>query len=186
MPRSATAKRSEHSEAIKDRAAVMLMLHGNNAPVCRSLQIPESTLYTWVNHPEWNARVARVRQENVTQLDSRLTTVIDEASESILDRIRNGDERPVAVRDEGGAQSYELVRVKLTARDLAIVLGIAFDKRQLVRGINASASRGPAEDRLETLARALQARQIEGQASVQAEQTVNKATAPAIDAHTDT
>jgi hypothetical protein len=146
----------------------MLLVHGVPAVVAKAINVPHTTLSKWQADPAWEERMLRVRQANIARLDAGLTRCLDKALAQVEDRIDYGDERLVSVRDEGGAVSVQPTRVKMSGRDLAVTAGILFDKRQLLRGVSPAGSRGPIEDRLETLARALQSRQVEGQSVVRA------------------
>jgi len=60
------------------------------------------------------------------ELDGALTRIIHESTAQLLDRLRNGD--PVMV-------AGEVRRKPVSARDLALVVAITYDKRALVRHV---------------------------------------------------
>jgi hypothetical protein len=89
--------------------------------------------------------VVELRAEKGAELDGVFTRIIHEATEHLLDRLKHGD--PYVV---GG----EVRRKPVSARDLALVAAITYDKRALSR--NSSPPPGRDEDYLPGLARYLE------------------------------
>ena len=65
-----------------------------------------------------------VRAEKGSELDGAFTRIIHEATDQLLDRLKNGD--PVLV-------AGQMKRKLISARDLALVSAITYDKRTLCR-----------------------------------------------------
>jgi hypothetical protein len=73
-----------------------------------------------------------VRNEKQDELDASYTRVIHKAQEALIDRLEHGDE--VITR------TGERMRKAVTAKDLATIGGIQFDKRQIARNLPTSIS----------------------------------------------
>jgi hypothetical protein len=87
-------------------------------------RIPERTLNDWSMQPWFGTMLAELRAERASELDGTYTRIIDEATGPLLDRLKNGD--PYTV---GG----EVKRKPVSARDLALIAAITYDKRALAR-----------------------------------------------------
>lgn len=110
--------------------------------------------------PFWENVVSRVVKDKNDVLDAELTGIIHKCAEQIQERLTKGDPRV-------NYKTGEIYEVPLDARGLAMVMGILFDKRQLVRGEATSRTETiSADKRLEQLQSAFikfsQATQIEG------------------------
>lgn len=108
-------------------AATLFAALGNVKKVSEMTKIPEKTVFRWTQEEWWMQTITRVRREENATTDKKFTTIVDKALDKLMDRIDNGDmiydiKRGVAVP------------VPVNARDLAIVTGTVFDKRQLLRG----------------------------------------------------
>jgi hypothetical protein len=68
--------------------------------------------------------LAEVRAEKGNELDGAFTRIIHEATDQLMDRLKNGD--PVLV-------AGQIKRKPVSARDLALVSAITYDKRALAR-----------------------------------------------------
>lgn len=115
------------SEEKKIEACTLHAATGNLSNVARLTKIPEGTLRKWKEEEWWMVCQSRIRREKNEEHDKKFTDIVDKALDKIVDRIENGDymydiKRGVAVP------------VPVSARDLSIVAGTIFDKRQLLRG----------------------------------------------------
>lgn len=89
--------------------------------------VPSRTIRKWRQKaPWWKELTRQIRKHKQEELDAQLTSVVMKASGDLLDRLEKGDQ----VLDKTG----DLVTVPLKAMDVAKVLGIAYDKRALLRG----------------------------------------------------
>ena len=86
-----------------------------------------SVIRKWKDEPWFQNVVSRVLKDKNDVLDVALSDVIHSCADLIKERVANGDTR---VNNKTGEQ----YKVPLGATNLAMVLGILFDKRQLVRG----------------------------------------------------
>lgn len=90
--------------------------------------IPRMIIHSWKCHsPWWPIEVAKVRIQEQDKLDAVMTGVIDNTIDQLNDRILKGDWKK-------DTKTGKLERIPLTAKDLVVVAGITFDKRQLIRG----------------------------------------------------
>ena len=119
-----------------------------------------SVIRKWKEEPWFQNVVSRVVKEKNDVLDQKLSDVIHSCADLIKDRLVNGD---IRVNYKNGEQ----FTVPLDARGLAMVMGILFDKRQLIRGEATSRTENISFDRRlenlkETFERFSAATQIEG------------------------
>jgi hypothetical protein len=113
------------------RAAVtQYLLPGNVEAVATAPRIPASTLRDWMSSAWWNTLSVEVRAEKGAELDGALTRIIHEATAQLLDRLQHGDAVLVAGK---------MHRRPVSARDLALVSAITYDKRALARNQSESA-----------------------------------------------
>ena len=91
------------------------------------IEIADSTIRWWATQSSWWPElVKQVRKDKDEEIDALQTNLLHETGEQILDRVRNGDE---VITKDG-----DIVRKKMTGRDLTIVHGTVWDKRALKRG----------------------------------------------------
>ena len=111
----------------KIEAATLHCATGSVTQVAKLTGVPLETIRTWRTEEWWAVCQARVRREQSDELDAKFTKVVDKALEKIVDRIETGD----YVYD---IKKGVAVPIPMSGRDLSIVAGTIFDKRQLVRG----------------------------------------------------
>src|SRR5437762_2423370 len=115
---------SHYSDQQRREAVTCYLLHGNWRRVSELTHIPQRTLNDWSIQPWFATMLAELRAEKDSELAGSYTRIIDVAVEQLLDRLSNGD--PYIV---GG----EVKRKPVSARDLALVAAITYDKRALAR-----------------------------------------------------
>lgn len=133
-----------------DDVADFFILYVSGTPIreaARSVGVNEDTAKAW-RRTDWWTKIETVARMVASQTaDRKLSKVLDSALTKISDRIDKGD--PYTAQGE--------VRFKpVTAKDLAIILGVVYDKRALIRG-EATTLTGEAkseEDRLAELSEA--------------------------------
>jgi len=138
---------SRYSDQQRREAVTLYVLHGNWRRVSELTRIPERTLNDWSIQPWFAIMLAELRAEKGAEFDGALTRVLDEATKQLLDRLQHGD--PYVV-------SGQVKRKPVAAKDLAIIAGVAFDKRQLCRNIAVDEG-GPKVDAVRDLAEKLEA-----------------------------
>jgi transposase-like protein len=119
---------SRYSDEQRREAVAHYVLLGNWRRVAEATGIPQRTLHDWSTQPWFGTLLAEVRAEKAVELDGVYTRIIDKATTELLDRLERGD--PYIV---GG----EVKRKPVSARDLALVAAITFDKRQASRDLPA-------------------------------------------------
>jgi hypothetical protein len=111
----------------KVEAATLWAATRNMKQVAALSKVSLRKLNEWKKEPWWMNVVSRCQKEKNDELDGMLTGVIHRAAEIISERLENGN----IVYD---FRRKEYVRIPVQLRDLTIVQGILFDKRQLLRG----------------------------------------------------
>lgn len=115
-----------HTEETRHKAVLYWFAYRSWGRVSRKLGVPVSTLRAWSRMQWWQDSIAEIREKYQKKLDSQYTHILDKVAESILDRLRNGEERVTA--------SGKVVRVGVGARDLATLLRDVQSNRALIRG----------------------------------------------------
>jgi len=118
---------SKYNNEDKLYAVVTWLLTKNLHRVSNITEIPIDTIRHWKYRAGWwDQAVHAVMAVKNEELDHRLTDMIDNAVDSLQDRLQNGDDH--VLRDG------TIVKKNVSARDLMIILGTTYDKRALMRG----------------------------------------------------
>ena len=130
--------------------ADFFLLYVSGTPIreaARAVGIKEVTAKAWRRTDWWGKIESSARMVASQTADRKLSKVLDLALANLVDRIKIGD--PYTAQGE--------VRFKpVTAKDLAIITGVVYDKRALIRG-EATGIMGEVkteEERLEELSEA--------------------------------
>src|SRR5664279_1514948 len=115
---------SHYSDQQRREAVASYLVLGAWRKVSDATHIPLRTLTDWSIQPWFGTLIAELRAEMGDELDGALSSIIHEGTSQLLDRLKNGDAVLVA---------GEVKRKPVSARDLALVSAIAYDKRALVR-----------------------------------------------------
>ncbi len=114
---------------------------GNISKTAEIHNIPRTTVDGWIKS-DWGVELlVTIRHEKGEEFDANVTKLIDSAFEEAQDRVENGDQKLVKVKrtikhDDGSmevSEDYELKRQPMTGKDLTVVAGISYEKRQLHR-----------------------------------------------------
>jgi hypothetical protein len=140
---------SVYTDEQRREAALQMALHGNAQHVSDLTGIPRRTLSDWTKQDWFQTILAEVRRENALELDARFTRVLDSATAALIYRIKNGDAVLV-----GGVQVHR----PMSGKDLAVVAGIVFDKRDRARAPSFLTSGEPDPNYLSDLADFLRVR----------------------------
>jgi len=137
---------STYTPEQKVNAVMTFVLTGTIKKSAKILGMPQQTLNEWKNKAVWwDDTVAECRKKKQDELDSMYTVLIHDAIEQVSDRVNNGDTKV----DRNGLKTV----VPMTGKDLAIVMAVTFDKRQLLRGEATSRIEKVSEkDRIDRLA----------------------------------
>lgn len=119
-------KRFKHTIEQKTELIAKYIVTGNLAKVCEDLGISYKTAQRWKYQSTWWDQVAKTFRNKINDdLDGKITKVLGKTIEQLEDLVENGEE----IRNKEGS----LLRKKIGARDLAIILGTLYDKRALIR-----------------------------------------------------
>lgn len=113
--------------AEKIREAVAHYLEcGSLAESGRRMGLAESTLVRWRWRPEWHETVQAYERELDAKFAALLRKQFCAATQKAIDRVEQGD---VRVTRDG-----QLIPVPVSARDSALVAGMALDRLRLLQG----------------------------------------------------
>jgi len=125
---------SFYTDEQRREAVAQYVVLGNWRKVAEATGIPQRTLGDWSKQPWFYTLIAEVRAEKGAELDGQLTRIIHKATDQLLDRQDHGDAVLVA---------GEIKRKPVSARDLAMVAAIVYDKRALLRDDPTAIVRAP-------------------------------------------
>ena len=150
MKKALAKKRETYSPDDIRKAAQVYAVVGNFTKVSKQIGVPVTTLLYWRdNKDEWVTTYDKVRIEKRDELDAHFGEVLDMSMQGLADRLTFGDE----FYDARAGKYY---RKKVGARDLAIIAGVTFDKRQLLNNQPTSVkSNVSVEERLKAVAEML-------------------------------
>ena len=114
-------------EEKKIEAATLFAAMGNFKRVAALAKIPEKIVRRWGQEDWWFRILADVKRDESFGMDKKMSTIVDKALDKLVDRIEGGD----YVYD---IRQGKAVPIPMSGRDLSIVTGTVFDKRQLLRG----------------------------------------------------
>jgi hypothetical protein len=155
--------RSKWPAEKKIEVASWFILTGSSRAISKKTGVPAETIRWWRTTAHWWPElVAKLRKEKNEELDGRLSGIIEEAVDGISERIKHGDE--YLDRTTG-----QLIRKKLSGRDLTTMMAIMYDKRALMRGDPTSRTEKSTSDTLDflkqqfaDLSKSIQMRTVEG------------------------
>ena len=134
----------------KDTVADFFLLYVSGTPIreaARACDIKEDCAKAWRRSDWWGRVESAARMVASQTADRKLSKVLDNSLKKLTERIDKGD--PYTAQGQ--------VRFKpVSAKDLAIILGVVYDKRALIRG-EATTLTGEAkteEERLQELSEA--------------------------------
>ena len=93
---------------------------------CGICKVPYSTAKFWKTQPWFKEMVDNIQAEDSTQLDAKLSKIVNKTLEVISDRLEGGD----YILD---SKTGTVKRVPVKMRDAKTVAVDLFDKRQLIR-----------------------------------------------------
>lgn len=111
----------------KIEVATLYVALGSVKKVSELAKVPKTTVERWMSEDWFYQTLQRVRREEGAVTDVKFTKIVDKALDKLMERIDNGD----AVYD---IKRGTVAMLPVSARDLSMVTGIIFDKRQLLRG----------------------------------------------------
>jgi len=111
------------------RAAVMAYLVTGS--IKEAINASNSTRFTvarWMKENWWKQMTAALHSEYAARIDAQFTGIISSSLAEIIDRLENGDASTRWNEERG-----EFERRIVSGRDMAIIMGICYDKRALLR-----------------------------------------------------
>lgn len=111
-------------------AAISYLIEGTAMGVERVTGIPNETVSSWIrgdgSAAEWWPMLLKTAAiERQAQLDAKLTAIVHRALDEVDDRLQNGEH--VVIKGE-------IHKLPIRAKDAAVIAGVAYDKRALLRG----------------------------------------------------
>jgi len=157
---------SQYTDIQRREAAAHYTVLGNITKTADLCGIPARTINDWkLNADWWVDLVAKIRDEQKDEIDANLSRILRKSTAALEDRIDHGDEY---ITKDGSA-----ARKAVSARDLSIVTGVVFDKRQIMRNLPTSIKAESTDARLDQLAQKL--RDLQG-GTVVIDQTAGNST----------
>lgn len=117
--------RSVYSIEQRKQVAATYLSTGSLRKTAEVTGVPLSTVHGWSHSDWWQTTIDNLRTQYRAELEARVTAILFDSLEQAQDRLNYGD---VTVLKDGC-----VVRHAMKARDLALMIGIMFDKRQLLR-----------------------------------------------------
>jgi len=125
----------KYSNEEKVKACAYYNVIGNLRKVSNLIRVPYEAVKKWKQQPWWKIISKAVISAKQEELDIKLSAIIDESTDQLMDRIHNGDHKLTKMG--------QVKRVPMTGRDLAQAgLGVALEKREFLRGGGKAMSRG--------------------------------------------
>lgn len=148
--RDSEAPNSIYPVETKIAAAAMYVVVPSSYKIGAHLGISPDIVRKWYHKPWWHVAVREVRKLKNEELDGTLTDLLEGTVTEIADRVQNGEE---VIDNKTG----KLKRVPMRAKDLATVMGIAYDKRAILRADpNAKTNKSDTQEHLEKVAERLE------------------------------
>lgn len=114
------------TEAKKVELVTTYLSTGSLLMACGICKVPYSTAKFWKTQPWFKEMVDNIQAEDTTQLDAKLSKIVNKTLEVISDRLEGGD----YILD---SKTGTVKRVPVKMRDAKTVAVDLFDKRQLIR-----------------------------------------------------
>ena len=102
---------SKYSNEQRTHAALVYLTYGNLNKTSRAVNIPQRTLEDWTKTEWWRELTTKLREEKKDEFDAGFTRIIDKTIKTIENQLDSGE---------------------VKARDAATIMGITFDKRQVL------------------------------------------------------
>jgi len=124
----------KYSPTDKLKACAYFNVIGNMSKVSKMLGIEYRAMQYWKTQAWWPVVSKAVRTAKQEELDIKLSAIVDESTDQLMDRIKNGDHRLTKMG--------QVKRVPMTGKDIAQAgLGVVLEKREFLRGGGKSLSK---------------------------------------------
>ncbi len=154
--------RAGYPPDLKIAACAAWVVTGSPSRASRMTGVPSKIISNWKSQAEWWPSVeAGVKANLQSELEGKYTNLAHAMADEMLDRVENGDLK-------WDSHSKKYVEVPVSAKDLASMSAIVFDKRALMRGDPTSRSEKVSTDKMlehlkEEFRRFSSAKTIEGE-----------------------
>lgn len=102
---------SKYSHQERYNTVVMFLVYGNQRKVSEVTGIPQDTIYGWSRTEWWQQLLTKVKEEKHAEFNAGFSRIIEKSIDTIEEQLNNQEVR---------------------ALDAAKIMGIAFDKRQIM------------------------------------------------------
>lgn len=133
------APNSKYTADQKVSAVMAFITTGSSRKASKVCGINETVIRDWKTRSSWWPEVyAECKKKKQEELDGAITDIIHRSVGHLLDRLEEGDTKI----DRNGRPH----QAPLSGRDVAWIMAVLFDKRQLIRGEATSRSEKVSED----------------------------------------
>lgn len=122
-------KPPEHLEPLYEEALAAYLITGTLRGAAAQTGLPLYEVSKIAKTPWWREQIIERRNAERAQNDTKMTKLMNMSLEQIEDVLLYGEETAI-----GTKMGVEVVKTKVKARDLARLLEVLFDRRQLLRG----------------------------------------------------
>jgi len=102
---------SKYTDDQRLQAAIAYMTLGNLKKTSEAVGIPDRTLLDWKKTEWWHDLITRLHDEKKEEFNANFTRIVESCSQTIEKQLEIGE---------------------VSARDAAMIMGITFDKRQIL------------------------------------------------------
>jgi hypothetical protein len=127
MKKTRATKVGFYTEAKKVETATLYAALGDVKATAKLAKVPVEQVEKWQDEEWWLLTLAKVKRNQNSVLDVKASTIVDKAMDQLLNRVEQGDHIL-------NIKTGEIVQIPMSGRDLSVVAGTIFDKRQLIRG----------------------------------------------------
>lgn len=112
------------------QAVLVYFVKQSRSKTAQIVNVPEGTIKHWMQTVWWKQAYESLKKQKNEELDGKITGILTTSIDLLAKRLKKGDE--VITKD--GQTIYKAV----TARDVAMIAAILFDKRAILRGESSS------------------------------------------------
>lgn len=115
------------SKQTKIKAAVSYLLCGSATKAAKAAGVSKPTILDWKNNSEWwPYLLSHLKEKHDEDLEARTTNILTKALDEVEDRIEHGDQIM-------NYKTGEMEHKPISGKELTIIFGTLYDKRQLMR-----------------------------------------------------
>jgi hypothetical protein len=121
------SSRAKYTAQQKLEAVTAYVMTGTISGASRLTGLSTQLMSEWKNRATWwPDAYAAVKVQKQEEMDGVMTSIIHLAAEEVVDRLLNGDE---VITKDG-----DLMRKKMSGKDIGWIMAVTHDKRALLRG----------------------------------------------------